>query len=82
MAEQSMEHSRLRWRCRRGIRELDLMLEAWLEGAAGASAHQLAEFARLLELPDPELERYLVWGDRPADPALAAMAAAIRELHP
>jgi succinate dehydrogenase flavin-adding protein (antitoxin of CptAB toxin-antitoxin module) len=58
------------------------MLGAWLDVAEGASAQQLAEFARLLELPDPELERYLVWGARPADPALAAMVAAVRELHP
>jgi succinate dehydrogenase flavin-adding protein (antitoxin of CptAB toxin-antitoxin module) len=58
------------------------MLGAWLDVAAGASAQQLAEFARLLELPDPELERYLVWGAQPDDPALAAMVAAIRELHP
>ena len=82
MGEQSREYSRLRWRCRRGIRELDLMLGAWLDAAAGASAQQLAQFERLLELPDPELESYLVWGARPADPALAAMVRSVRELHP
>ena len=65
------------------MRELDLMLSAWLESAfEQASARQRAEFERLLELPDPELERYLLWGARADEPERAALLAAIRGLRP
>ena len=50
------ELSRLKWRCRRGMRELDVLLERFLERqySAASSEIQLA-FARLLTLPDPEI---------------------------
>jgi antitoxin CptB len=77
----SSEHSRLRWRCRRGMRELDLMLSAWLETAFdGSSPQQQCEFEQLLELPDPELQQYLLWGARPDEPERAALVQAIRGL--
>ena len=51
----------LAWRCRRGVKELDLILGAWLERHyAQASASDRALFERLLELPDPELAGYLL----------------------
>jgi antitoxin CptB len=77
----SAEHSRILWRCRRGIRELDLMLMKWAATAwDGASPELRAQFARLLELPDPELERYLIWGGRPDDPGLSVITESIREI--
>ncbi|MEE8281410.1 MAG: succinate dehydrogenase assembly factor 2 [Gammaproteobacteria bacterium] len=50
------ELSRLKWRCRRGMRELDVLLERFLERqySVASSEIQLA-FARLLSLPDPEI---------------------------
>jgi antitoxin CptB len=64
------------WRCRRGVKELDLILGAWLEQRyAQASADERALFARFLELPDPELAGYLLQHARPADPDFAALAA-------
>lgn len=78
-----VEQSRLRWRCRRGMRELDLMLGGWLECCfERASLQQRAEFERLLELPDPDLEDYLLWGVRPNEPERAALVEAIRGLRP
>jgi antitoxin CptB len=50
------EMARLRWRCRRGMKELDLLLLDYIEhwyGEAG-EAGQLA-FKRLLSMPDPEI---------------------------
>ena len=50
------EVDRLRWHCRRGLLELDLVLARFLDGdfprldAAGRAA-----FGRLLELPDNDL---------------------------
>ena len=48
--------SRLKWRCRRGMRELDVLLERFLERQylAASTEIQIA-FARLLTLPDPEI---------------------------
>ena len=48
--------SRLRWRCRRGMLELDLVLERFLgENYAQLTAQQRQEFEALLELEDHEL---------------------------
>lgn len=47
---------RLRWRCRRGMLELDLELERFLQREAGAlSAGELRAFECLLALDDAEL---------------------------
>ena len=67
------------WRCRRGMKELDVLLEPFAERLLpSAGAVERGALARLLELPDPELARYLVVGERPEDPELAALAARIR----
>jgi len=48
--------SRLRWRCRRGMRELDVLLERFLaQRYAGASAAEQEAFETLLTLSDPEI---------------------------
>lgn len=46
----------LRWRCRRGMRELDVLLERYLADAwPDASPDARRAFEELLELSDPEL---------------------------
>ena len=48
--------NRLRWHCRRGMLELDLVLERFLEeNYAGLTAQQRQEFEDLLALEDHEL---------------------------
>lgn len=50
------ELSRLRWLCRRGMKELDLVMSGYLERYyASAAREDQALFRELLELPDPEL---------------------------
>jgi len=69
----------LEWRCRRGMKELDLLLLRFLkERHATASADERAAFDEFLELPDPDLVRYLVAGDVPNDPRHAALCRALR----
>jgi len=47
---------RIRWRCRRGLLELDLVLEAFLaRGYGRLDAAQRGLFDELLERPDNEL---------------------------
>ena len=70
---------RLRWRCRRGMRELDRILEQFLAGGfAALAADEKRQFAEILELPDPELHAYLTGRAEAADPALARIFHAIR----
>lgn len=65
---------RLRWRCRRGMRELDLVLEAYLERNAGAmSADDLDLFGRFLDSSDMDLYAWVTGRSRPADAAFAAL---------
>jgi antitoxin CptB len=75
------QRSRLVWRCRRGMKELDLLLLAWLDSAyESASADERAHFAVLLELPDPQLVRYLMAVERPEDAGLAGLVDAIADI--
>jgi antitoxin CptB len=65
---------RLAWRCRRGVKELDLLLSRYLrEQFPQATGADRAAFEQLLELPDPELARYLLAGDVPLDPQYAVL---------
>ncbi len=64
----------LRWRCRRGMRELDMLLGGWLErGWPGADTARRAAFLRLLEQPDPQIADWLLSGRRPDDKPLAGL---------
>jgi succinate dehydrogenase flavin-adding protein (antitoxin of CptAB toxin-antitoxin module) len=50
------EHDRIRWRCRRGLLELDIVLGRFLEQELhGLSAAELDAFKALLELSDNDL---------------------------
>ena len=50
------DRDRIRWRCRRGLLELDLVLQAFLaRGFERLDAGQQRLFAELLERPDNEL---------------------------
>ncbi|MEN9837054.1 MAG: hypothetical protein RLZ79_722 [Pseudomonadota bacterium] len=70
---------RLRWMCRRGMRELDVLLERWLEQhGTAASNEELVRFEALLQWQDPELVRYLIAGEIHSDPDQAALLQSIR----
>ncbi len=66
---------RLLWRCRRGMKELDLLLERFVrEHYPDAPANQKRAFERLLDLPDPALAALLLGPPAPsgtADPLFA-----------
>jgi antitoxin CptB len=65
---------RLQWQCRRGMKELDFLLARYLsERFREAGSDERAAFADFLELPDPDIARYLLAGDVPPDPRCAAL---------
>lgn len=55
-AAEAQQLGRLRWRCRRGMRELDVLLGGWLDVHwTQADAAQRQAFAELLDVQDPDL---------------------------
>jgi antitoxin CptB len=69
---------RLLWRCRRGMKELDVLLERYArEQFEHAPTEQKLAFARLLELPDPDLAEYLFGHATPEEPELARLTQLI-----
>ena len=73
----------LRWRCRRGMKELDVLLERYAAAAlpqAGPAERRL--LARLLDRPDPELAGYFLGGEVPAEPDIAALVTRITAPRP
>jgi antitoxin CptB len=61
------EMSRLKWKCRRGMKELDLLLEGYLQTRyPNAAEAEQGAFRDLLELQDPVLFDYVTGRGRPA----------------
>lgn len=76
---QERQRARLRWRCRRGMLELDLLLTRFVEQHYETlePAERIA-FDRLLETPDPMLFAYLQGTEVPA-PELQHIVARVRQ---
>ena len=71
--------ARLRWRCRRGMRELDALLIGFVERCgADFTGAEIAAFEGVLELPDPVLLSYLLGRSAAADAATAELIERIR----
>ena len=76
----SPDFAKLRWRCRRGMRELDALLHGFLERSyAGLDAREKECFEAILDLPDPELNAYLLGRQTPTDENVAALIERIRK---
>ncbi len=73
------ESGRLRWRCRRGMRELDQLLEWYFDARyTKADAATKAAFSNLLEQPDPELWNWLSGQESSANREWQAIVDEIR----
>jgi antitoxin CptB len=80
-ADDATELKRLRWRCRRGMRELDQLLVRWLEREwAAASDAERAVFLRLLDSEDDRLWRWFLGHETAPDAALDSLVQHIRKL--
>lgn len=72
------ELSRLRWKCRRGTKELDAILGAFLgKGAEDLTDAELKTFDRLLDEQDDRLMDYFYGRQRPTDGELQALVERI-----
>ena len=63
------DDDRFRWRCRRGLLELDLILQGFLERRFHRlDAAEKAIFGEILDNPDPDLLDWALGRSEPADP--------------
>ena len=70
----------LKWRSRRGMLELDVLLEPFSnEALPGLSEEDQKAYVQLLECEDPDLFSWFMSGQRPADPALSRMVDTVLE---
>ena len=73
------ELKRLRWRCRRGLLENDLVLERFLQlYGTKLSQGQLEAFNRLLDLQDKQIWDLVSRRREPEDPGLAEVVELLR----
>jgi len=79
-----MERARLAWRCRRGMLELDLLLQGFLEhGYDELNEAQRRRFVQLLELQDQTLLDYLMEREIPKEREDVELITKIRHTaHP
>ena len=73
------EESRLRWLCRRGMKELDVVMTRYLENRyPQADAKEQAQFRALLQMPDPDLYNLLLGRGVASSPEQACLIAQLR----
>lgn len=76
------ELDRIRWRCRRGLLELDLVLETFQrEHLCKMSPAELGTFSRLLDSADNDLWDWVSGRGEPADPLLAGLVQRLRSVR-
>ncbi|WP_394200474.1 succinate dehydrogenase assembly factor 2 [Shewanella waksmanii] len=74
-----MNIARVKWACRRGMLELDVLFQPFVETRyEGLSDQQKATFVRLLECEDPELFAWFMGHETCPDAALADMIIQVR----
>ena len=80
-ARDAAELRRIRWRCRRGMRELDQLFERYLDRCwARESEARRAVFLRLLDCEDDKLWRWFMGYEAAADVEIASLVQRIRDL--
>ena len=83
MEASAVDRGRLRWRCRRGMKELDRLLTAYLDHQfESATPQEQSGFRELLELQDPDLYAFCLGRSRPASAQLAALIDRIARSAP
>jgi antitoxin CptB len=74
---------RMQWRCRRGIRELDLVFGRFMEqGFADFSEEELASFEHLLDQNDLDIYDWLMGRSEPPSAELALWIGRLQPCKP
>jgi len=73
------EKSKLLWRCRRGVKELDVILTQYLESEYDGSTDLDKQlFQDLLDYQDPDILRFFLRQEEPKDKNIARIVERIR----
>ncbi|MGL5006878.1 MAG: FAD assembly factor SdhE [Plesiomonas sp.] len=73
------DKARVRWACRRGMLELDVIIMPFFEHEYDTLTDvQKVDFIRLLESDDPDLFRWFMNSTKPTDPVLDAMVVLMK----
>lgn len=71
--------AKVQWLCRRGTKELDLLLQVYLGNEFdGAAREEQDEFLRLLSRDDTELLNYVFGRAKPENPCQARIVSKLR----
>ncbi len=82
MAEKDPRLARIRWACRRGMLELDVLLQPFFDNCfAQLSAEQQQGFERLLQCDDPDLFNWFMNNKPCTDEQLAQMVRTIAQYN-
>lgn len=69
----------LRWQCRRGMLELDILFESFLDRVYKTLPDsQQRDFVRLLTFTDPVIMAWIMGDERPEEPALEKMVELLK----
>jgi antitoxin CptB len=79
--DEDSELKKLRWRSRRGMRELDRLFDRWLDRQwVGSPEDERVVFLRLLDCEDDKLWRWFMGYEACPDAQLDALITRMREL--
>lgn len=79
-ASTSQSLAQLRWRCRRGMLELDIFLNTFVEKQyAQLDSEQIAVFESMLDYPDQTLYELLIGKMQTVDTEVAELVSRIRK---
>lgn len=73
------EKSRILWRCRRGIKEMDIVLQDFIKDSYDELNNEnKSAFSKLLEEQDLDILNWILGKDKPKDTALIEIIKKIR----
>lgn len=79
---EARDKARLRWLCRRGMKELDVLLERFLaESYEELGAAEQNAFIRLMQMEDPDLYGVLMGRQTAPDHECADVIELLRNVH-
>ena len=78
----STEISRLRWLCRRGMKELDVLLSRYLEERfPDASEAEQQSFRDLLDMQDPTIFAMLLGREESSDAGISSLVGELTRMR-
>jgi antitoxin CptB len=74
----SYQKNKLQWNCRRGLLELDIVLQRFLQGNFNLEKEEIDSFKDLLDLPDNDLWDIVIGRSDEYQPHLSEIVARLR----